>query len=419
MNRPLRRMRISYSGGLAAALLSLVSAITLPTSASASAPPEFLGITTDCGNASSFEPTPDVPYLEATLYNVPMGASPSASGTETLGSTSASFNLGPAVGTAFTDNAWALGPAGFVVAPNPPSWGQAASVTIRWQDGVGGSGTVTQLVGIPVCQGSIKSTPGPTTAMAATPDGSAYWDVTSDGRIFGFNATYNYAAPGDYYHYDAGLSYGDAGYIDLNAPVVGMAARPDGQGYWLLGGDGGVFSFGLAQFYGSTGGMHLNAPVVGIAATPDENGYWLVASDGGVFAYGDAKFDGSMGGKPLNQPIVGMAVDQATGGYWLVASDGGVFSFNAPFYGSTGSLVLTQPIIGIEAAADGSGYRLGARDGGVFSFNLPFNGSYAGQDSHPIVAITGDGVDGYWLLDSCGGIYTFGSLPFYRSAIVC
>ena len=36
------------------------------------------------------------------------------------------------------------------------------------------------------------------------------------------------------------------------------------------------------------GGRPLNAPVVGIAATPDGGGYWEVASDGGIFAFGDA-----------------------------------------------------------------------------------------------------------------------------------
>jgi len=39
-----------------------------------------------------------------------------------------------------------------------------------------------------------------------------------------------------------------------------------------------------------------NAPVVAMAATPDGGGYWLVASDGGIFAYGDAKFHGSAAG---------------------------------------------------------------------------------------------------------------------------
>ena len=42
--------------------------------------------------------------------------------------------------------------------------------------------------------------------------------------------------------------------LTLNKPVVGMAATPDGKGYWLVASDGGVFTFGDAQFYGSTGG---------------------------------------------------------------------------------------------------------------------------------------------------------------------
>ena len=81
---------------------------------------------------------------------------------------------------------------------------------------------------------------------------------------------------------------------------------PSSSGYRLVASDGGVFTYGNAQFYGSMGGNHLNASVVGTAPTPDGHGYWLVASDGGVFAFGDAPFLGSMGGKPLNRQIVGM-----------------------------------------------------------------------------------------------------------------
>ncbi len=72
-----------------------------------------------------------------------------------------------------------------------------------------------------------------------------------------------------------------------------MASTPDGGGYWLVASDGGIFSFGDAQFYGSTGAIHLNKPIVGMAATPDGTGYWLMASDGGIFTFGDAPFDGS------------------------------------------------------------------------------------------------------------------------------
>ena len=84
-----------------------------------------------------------------------------------------------------------------------------------------------------------------------------------------------------------------------------MAATPDGEGYWLVASDGGIFNFGDAGFYGSAGAIRLNKPIVGMAATPDGEGYWLVASDGGIFTYGDAGFYGSAGGTPLNEPIVG------------------------------------------------------------------------------------------------------------------
>ena len=54
-----------------------------------------------------------------------------------------------------------------------------------------------------------------------------------------------------------------------------------------------------------------------MAPTQDGNGYWLVASDGGIFAFGDASFKGSMGAKKLNEPIVGMTPTRDGGGYWM------------------------------------------------------------------------------------------------------
>ncbi|RPI07365.1 MAG: N-acetylmuramoyl-L-alanine amidase [Actinobacteria bacterium] len=72
-----------------------------------------------------------------------------------------------------------------------------------------------------------------------------------------------------------------------------MAATPSGNGYWVVGSDGGIFSYGDAGFHGSLGGITLNSPVVGITATPSGRGYWLIAQDGGVFAFGDAPFHGA------------------------------------------------------------------------------------------------------------------------------
>ena len=77
-------------------------------------------------------------------------------------------------------------------------------------------------------------------------------------------------------------------------------------------------SFGDAPFFGSIPGTNtsLNAPVVGMAATPTGKGYWLVAGDGGVFTFGDAPFPvpGSIPGTntSLNKPVVGMAAQPAS-----------------------------------------------------------------------------------------------------------
>jgi hypothetical protein len=185
-----------------------------------------------------------------------------------------------------------------------------------------------------------------------------------------------------------------------NFPVVGMASTPSGAGYWLVASDGGVFTFGNAQFHGSTGAIHLNEPIVGMASTPAGAGYWLVASDGGVFTFGNAQFHGSTGAIHLNKPIVGMAATGA--GYWLVASDGGVFSFgDAPFSGSLGGHPLDAPIVGIAGAPGGQGYWLVGADGGIFTFgHAQYYGSLGGQRiAYPIGAIGASPQGGgYWLL---------------------
>jgi hypothetical protein len=71
--------------------------------------------------------------------------------------------------------------------------------------------------------------------------------------------------------------------------------------------DGGIFSFGDARFLGSTGALVLNKPIVGMAATPDGRGYWLVASDGGIFSFGDASFKGSAGALALDGTAVSLS----------------------------------------------------------------------------------------------------------------
>jgi len=211
--------------------------------------------------------------------------------------------------------------------------------------------------------------------------------------------------------------YGPASLDSLPGGVSTVGTQSSGGvgGYWINASDGGVFSFGNAQFHGSTGGMQLNQPVVGMASTHDAGGYWEVATDGGVFSFGDATFHGSTGSIRLNKPMVGMAVTPDGGGYWLVASDGGIFAYgDAGFYGSTGSLVLNKPVIGMVPTHDGLGYWLIASDGGVFAFgDAGFFGSLGGAP--PVTALVGvaptpDG-GGYWVLGANGTVYSFGDAP--------
>jgi hypothetical protein len=198
------------------------------------------------------------------------------------------------------------------------------------------------------------------------------------------------------------------------------AAGSSTAGYWLVGTDGGVFSFGRATFHGSTGSVPLNQPIVGIAPTPTGQGYWMVASDGGIFAFGDAVFHGSMSGQQLNKPVVAMAATESGRGYWLVASDGGIFAFgDAAFLGSTGSEQLNKPIVDIAATPSGRGYWLVASDGGVFTFgDARFHGSVGDGDLAKRIhamAATPSG-QGYWLVAGDGGIFAFGDAGFYGAA---
>jgi uncharacterized protein YkwD len=234
----------------------------------------------------------------------------------------------------------------------------------------------------------------PIVDMAAKPNGNGYWMVGRDGGVFTFGRA---------------QFFGSTGHMRLHKPIVGMASTRSGFGYWLVASDGGVFSFGDARFYGSTGRMRLNKPIVGMAATRSGRGYWLVASDGGIFSFGDARFRGSAGRVRLHKPIVGMAATRTGRGYWMVASDGGVFTFgDAKFWGSTGGRVLNAPMVGMTTDPRTKGYWLVSRDGRVYSYGgARFLGAPGRRSSvHPIVGMAAAKKGGYWLATRDGGVYS-------------
>jgi len=151
-------------------------------------------------------------------------------------------------------------------------------------------------------------------ACATTPDGNGIWLVTNFGRVYAEGTATNYGDMRSNYgicdisgiavlpYTSVPTSGQKCSTRGLNAPIVGITSTPNGNGYWLVGADGGVFNFGSAKFLGSTysygitglSGSHpLSAPVTGMLSTPNGNGYWLVGADGGVFNFGSAPFLGS------------------------------------------------------------------------------------------------------------------------------
>ena len=167
--------------------------------------------------------------------------------------------------------------------------------------------------------------------MAATPDGKGYWLVASDGGIFTFG--------------DAAF-YGSTGrHAPSTSPSWAWPPPPTARatGWWPP--TAASSPSATPPSTARPAAMPLNKPIVGMAATPDGKGYWLVASDGGIFTFGDAAFYGSTGGTPLNQPIVGMALTGISGPASKL-----VFS-SQPGGASGGTAFSTQPVVTVEDAA--------------------------------------------------------------------
>ncbi len=239
-----------------------------------------------------------------------------------------------------------------------------------------------------------------------------YWLVGSDGGIFSFGTA---------------AFHGSMGGTTLQRPVVGITPTSTGNGYWLVASDGGIFSFGDASFHGSVPGLglhpagsgvapSLDAPIVGMVPTFTGDGYFMVASDGGVFAFGDARFEGSCPGiGGCGGAAVTVMPDRTGNGYWLVTSTGGVYAFgDATFYGAPSPSAV--PVVDAVATPDAHGYWLLYANGVVIGYGdaAPF-GSPVGYVNvfNPATSIfrTADG-QGYWVASSRGDVFSYGDSPY-------
>ncbi len=242
-----------------------------------------------------------------------------------------------------------------------------------------------------------------------------YWLVGSDGGIFTFGDS---------------QFWGSTGNLQLQRPVVGITPTVSRNGYWLVASDGGIFSFGDAGFYGSIPGLglhpagsgaapSLNAPIVAMVPSTTGHGYFMVASDGGVFAFGDARFAGSCPGiGGCSGAAVAVVPDSTGNGYWLFTNTGNVYTFgDAPYYGAPPATVV--PVTSAVATPDGHGYWILFSNGEVASFgDAPGLGSPVGytNSANPATTIfpTANG-GGYWVGSARGDVFAFGDAPFLGS----
>jgi hypothetical protein len=259
---------------------------------------------------------------------------------------------------------------------------------------------------------SAPATPTSPTTPTTPTSSHGYWLVGSDGGIFTFGSA---------------QFHGSTGSLALQRPVVGITPTADRAGYWLVASDGGVFTFGDAGFFGSIPGLgiapagsggagkELNAPVVGMVPSADGRGYFMVAADGGVFAFGDATFEGSCPGiGGCAGAGVTVMPDASGNGYWLVTATGHVYTFgDAPALGAPGP--QSTPVTSAVRTPDGQGYWILFADGTVDAFGDAAGhgdpvGQVGGLDPATAIFATADG-QGYWVTSATGAIYGYGDAP--------
>jgi hypothetical protein len=221
------------------------------------------------------------------------------------------------------------------------------------------------------------------------------------------------------------------------------SAAPSGPGYWLEAGDGGLFTFGT-PFEGSAAADATRCPANpparsmpngscwSVAPTADGAGYWILnAYSGVIYPYGDAVSYGQPAGTspysagadtwPTAIGIVATSdgkgykvLEQGLSGLGSVQSFGDAVNYGDETTIAHGTAHVGKPVA-LASTHDGKGYWIVDSDGGVFSFgDAAFYGSMGGKPlKAPIVgmAVAPDG-SGYWLAAADGGVFSFGSAAF-------
>ncbi len=255
--------------------------------------------------------------------------------------------------------------------------------------------------------------PGDVTLGPGTPK-DGYWLAGGDGGVFAFGAA-RYG--------------GSAAAVFAGAATPGVAgiAMAPGGGYWLLTAGGGVFPFAGAPYLGSVASLNLSAGTApAIAASPFGTGYYILSPWGDVFAFGDAVFEGSCRPAQCGRAeaaggprAVALVPDASGKGYWVVLSDCKAVAFGdaRPLASPACEKAAgTSEVAATGRAPNGGGFWVLLANGALF----PLGSAGAYGDWYRSAPLSAEGavavlptLDGHgaWVVGSDGSVETLGDAP--------
>ena len=242
-------------------------------------------------------------------------------------------------------------------------------------------------------------------AKEPTVAGEGLWVAKADGAVLAFGQAQH---------------HGDAEDIELDSPIVGIAAHRSGRGYWLVSADGEVRAYGEAQHHGSAEDQNCLKPVVAIAANPADDGYWLADENGGIYGFGGAQTVGNGENLEMFRPVSSLVASSTGDGYWLADAGGGIYNFgDASAHGSTRGQHLPAPAAGLASDPTDSGYWLLGSDSAIYQYGSSeqLGSRHDLINRRPAVALaaTKSG-DGYWIVWDDGTSFPYGDAPDYKTS---
>ena len=186
-------------------------------------------------------------------------------------------------------------------------------------------------------------------AIAAAPDGTGYYVLRANGAVYGFGVKSHGSLAGTL-HYTT------------TAPVLAVAIAVDAAtgGYWIATSTGGVAAFDAPGDGAPAPPVISGNPVTGLAALPDGSGYYVLHANGAVDGVGAASHGSIALSRimPVGGFASGLAIDSTTGGYYEAVDDTPFDGYYNPLRALT-SLWPQEVDQGVDYCASGPIYAIG------------------------------------------------------------